>query len=504
MRSVSANVQTRHPGTKGEAVLQSAAPSTGVPSLPPVERRRLGAYYTTEPLARVLVEWAVTDSADTVMDASYGGCAFLRQALDHLRGLGSTTGVRQVYGADVDGSTAPWRAKLVSQGVPDRSLHEGDFLLTTPGRELPRCRAAVGNPPYVRHHRLTSEQLKGYETLRTQTGLSARASAWAYFVLHSLSFLEPGGRLALLLPGAALHDGGYAAQVRAVLAARCERVMLVRVAERLFPEALEETVVLLATIGATTGDEADVERAQVRDVAALAALMRTWPSRPVTEHQLPPAATLDLVQRARGGLRTVADVADVRIGVVTGANTFFVRKARDWPADPAAAWVPVVSRGAWLDRIIWLDADTARCEGRAVRPGCSPLIAGPGHVTTAGRWRQPWAKRRSSLVMLRQSLATASSPSADHCVPSTVQLMIFGVWARYAGSSDVADLKCALCTWLEPAASSRNASTSTYSVGSLTLRDQSNHRQPSSARVASVKAREISGQASACSGLMGN
>lgn len=351
---------------------QSAAVSTSADSPPLSERRRLGAYYTTETLARVLVEWAVTDSADTVMDASYGGCAFLRQALDHLHDLGSSTGVRQVYGADIDGSTAPWRAKLVSQGVPDRNLHEGDFLLTTPQRELPRCTAAVGNPPYVRHHRLTPEQLQAYEPIRTQTGLSGRASAWAYFVLHSLSFLEPGGRLALLLPGAVLHDGGYAAHVREVLAARCDRVVLVRVAERLFTDALEETVVLLATTGAPTGRPAIVERAQVADVAALAALLLGWPRRPVAAHSLVPAATGEIVERARGQLRRVADVADVRIGIVTGANSFFVRQADDWPADPAAAWVPVVSRSAWLDRLVWTDGDTARCEDRG---GAARLLA---------------------------------------------------------------------------------------------------------------------------------
>ena len=39
-------------------------------------------------------------------------------------------------------------------------------------------------------------------------------------------------------------------------------------------------------------------------------------------------------------------------------------------------------------------------------------------------------------------------------------------------------------------------------LGSSRLRDHSNHRQPSSARVASVKARDSSGQSSACSGSL--
>src|SRR3954470_1254394 len=65
-------------------------------------------------------------------------------------------------------------------------------------------------------------------------------------------------------------------------------------------------------------------------------------------------------------------------------------------------------------------------------------------------------------------------------------------------------MKCSDWTWAAPASSSRNASTITYSFGSSTLRDQSNHRQPGSARVASVNSRVISGQLSACSGLTWN
>jgi hypothetical protein len=65
-------------------------------------------------------------------------------------------------------------------------------------------------------------------------------------------------------------------------------------------------------------------------------------------------------------------------------------------------------------------------------------------------------------------------------------------------------LKCAEETCAPPASPSRNASTSTYSAGSSRLRDQSNHRQPSSARVASVNSLEISGQSSACSGRIRN
>src|SRR5215218_10963935 len=85
-----------------------------------------------------------------------------------------------------------------------------------------------------------------------------------------------------------------------------------------------------------------------------------------------------------------------------------------------------------------------------------------------------------------------------------VKLTILGVSARCGGRSCWAFLKWSDRTWAAPAASSRNASTRTYSLGSSTERDQSNHRQPGSPRVAVVNSRVISGQLSACSGSTWN
>src|SRR6476619_6681082 len=78
------------------------------------------------------------------------------------------------------------------------------------------------------------------------------------------------------------------------------------------------------------------------------------------------------------------------------------------------------------------------------------------------------------------------SPIASQPSPASWRLMIRGVTASACGMAAIACLKWALFTW-SPAASSLKASTRTNSLGSSTLRDQSNHRLPGSWRVASVK-----------------
>src|SRR3954452_17836125 len=99
---------------------------------------------------------------------------------------------------------------------------------------------------------------------------------------------------------------------------------------------------------------------------------------------------------------------------------------------------------------------------------------------------------------------TRISPSSDQSSCGTEKLTIRGVSARCGGSSRWAALKWSDWPCAAPAASSRNASTSTYSLGSSRLRDQSNHRQPGSARVASVNDLLIDGQLSASSGRTRN
>ncbi|NMH80012.1 HsdM family class I SAM-dependent methyltransferase [Pseudonocardia xinjiangensis] len=339
---------------------------------PSTQRRRLGAYYTTESVARVLVEWAVREPDDLVLDPSYGGCAFLRQSIDHLTTIGSPHPHNQVFGADIDGATATWRAHLVAQGVPKTSLHEGDFLLTHPSVELPLCSAVVGNPPYVRHHLLSTDQIEAYGRLRVNTPLSRRANAWAYFVLHSLSFLRPGGRLALLLPSSILHSGGYAGEVRAELSRRCVDVRFIRVRERLFQGVSEESVVLLA-VTPSRGPSVwtDPRLVDVDDIDGLRHELASYdqgasPAKtqsPDRSGVVPGIA--ELVQNRivkSGRFADVGSLARVRIGVVTGANSFFVRRPSSTWQEDGVSWKPIISRSAWLDRPVWTNADVARIQ----------------------------------------------------------------------------------------------------------------------------------------------
>lgn len=174
----------------------------------------------------------------------------------------------------------------------------------------------------------------------------------------------------MLLPGAVLH-ADYSGVVRDFVARHFSHSQFVAIGERIFPEASEETVVLLASdrlptalVTLTSRDtQSNVQR--VDSVRQLAEQLRSWRAPPqlsmlrsncwferVADYKM---ALIGV--RARRLLEALFDdsrvfdlgrFANVRIGTVTGANRFFVRRLEDIPAVTGIIAAPIVRTSAWL------------------------------------------------------------------------------------------------------------------------------------------------------------
>lgn len=352
------------------------------------KRKALGAYYTPPDLANALVRWAVDADTARVLDPSYGDGRFLWSAMDHYRALGVRAPHCRVFGAELDDSAID-RAGALRAQVPAGNLVGGDFFATDlDSWDGKRFDAIVGNPPYVRHHLLSAEskRLAQSHARRVGVALSERADAWAYFCAALLDYLEPSGRLALLLPGAVLH-AEYALPLLHALSEAHGRVRLIRVQQRLFEEVSERTVVLLIDGRRAS---AGVEYREVADVKELNAVLggrRVGSSGWRSSDTLRGDAVTDPALRLRTRLRwfvnqDVADIweratalpnvklldeiAKVRIGVVTGANKFFVLDAETAKRmqGKGVDTVPIVSRGGWLKTVRWTEEDQKLRSGK--------------------------------------------------------------------------------------------------------------------------------------------
>ena len=327
-------------------------------------RRLLGAYYTPDALAGVLAEWALGPERGTVLDPSFGGCAFPNAATKVLACKGVREPGRLVFGVDVDPSCLEYVRG--SRNLVEKNFMVRDFLTLSPD-DLHGApfQAVIGNPPYVRHHWLNGTTREAGRAAIDAAGvrLPGRASAWAYFLVHTLSFIAKQGRLAMLVPEA-IQQADYAASVREMLTDRFERVCLVHIRDRLF-DCTDEAVVAVAASGYGNPGNLHVEAVeQAQDLAAVlnAAKGRRFSSRLTTVKGRPVDSK---VVRLLGELerhtsvKQISEVATVRVGLVTGANSHFIRGVEDLKRlrVPRKAWLQLVSRTRWLSGLDFTGQD---------------------------------------------------------------------------------------------------------------------------------------------------
>ena len=293
-------------------------------------RKARGAFFTPEAVARYITEWAVRSASERILEPSCGEASFLLAAVDKLTALRTPSGPQQY--AALDGielhrdSARAARALLRSAGV-DARVSVKDFFCVAPTGSYD---VVIGNPPYIRYQEFSgAARTRSREAaLRAGVSLTNLASSWAAFAVHSALFLRPGGRMGLVLP-AELLSVNYAAEVRRFLLQSFERVDLVLFTERVFPEAQEEVLLLLAE-GYLQGptDFASIYQARNASELATVAARRTWtPTRP-EEKWTPSLLSVDALsaytQLLSGGDFTVLESwGDTTLGMVTGNNKYF-------------------------------------------------------------------------------------------------------------------------------------------------------------------------------------
>ena len=134
---------------------------------------------------------------------SFGGCAFLNAATTILASRGVSKPGERVFGVDVDPMCMEYVRK--DQNLVEKNCIIRDFLSLSP-KDISGApfHTIIGNPPYVRHHWFNGTTRKAGRVAMAAAGvaLPETASAWAYFLIHTLSFIAKNGRLAMLVPEA--------------------------------------------------------------------------------------------------------------------------------------------------------------------------------------------------------------------------------------------------------------------------------------------------------------
>lgn len=296
-----------------------------------------GGYYTPEDLATFLCEWALEIKPRRVLEPSCGDGVFFSA----LRAAGATTKLA-VTGFELDEEEAGKATKRAKEvGLAASKVHSTDFLswaLDRSGSEEAVFDAVVGNPPFVRYQYLPARfQAKAEQVFRElELPFTKHTNAWVPFILASMRMLRPGGRLAMVVPSEIVHVM-HAQSLRSYLGRECRRLVIVDPEKLWFEGTLQGAVLLLAEKRKDENEFAEgLGIYEVRDREFL----RISPAKVFAKPQSINGKTvagkwtralLDKETRAlideldsHENVHRFAQIADVDVGIVTGANKFFL------------------------------------------------------------------------------------------------------------------------------------------------------------------------------------
>jgi len=314
----------------------------------PGERRARGQFFTPERIARLMTNWAIRSSADLVLDPGTGPGIFLRSAHERLRRLGSKEPVRQMTGIEISPLAATFAQLALAPASPrSAKVIWGDFLV----RKF-RSRhydAIIGNPPYSRHQALSFEykrQIGADADALLGEHLSQRAGLYVHFLIRSLALLREGGRLALLTP-LEFFNANYGAPLRRHLLRTTKlRALIVFDPSNgsAFEDANTTSVIVLAERGTpddrpvrvvhikgtlSNRDLTDaVTRGKVKGSARWGLSLDVLPSQ-LARMRRWSGALLPAQSKRRKNEITLRAIAQVKRGIATGANEFFVLSDKD-------------------------------------------------------------------------------------------------------------------------------------------------------------------------------
>ena len=288
----------------------------------PEERRPLGQTYTPRPIIEAMLRWA-SDHGDPVrvVDPGAGSGRYLVAAGERFPGAA-------LHGADIDPLAALMlRANLAAAGLADRArVHVGDYrALSLPPVDGPTL--FVGNPPYVRHHRIAPEWKTWLLETARRRGLDASALAGlhVHFFLATAEYGRNGDYGAFRTPSEWLdvNDGGLVRQL--LLDGLGGQSLHVLAPEApLFSDATTTSAITCFRIGETPSTM------RIRRVESLSDLGRLAGGRSVSRQRLAGTSRWSVLTREtprlREGYVELGELCRVHRGTVTGANAVWVRR----------------------------------------------------------------------------------------------------------------------------------------------------------------------------------
>ena len=290
------------------------------------DRNVMGQFATPRQLAREIAKvvaeaWGSRGDRIRFLEPALGTGSFYSALLEAF----SQPSWESATGIEIDPDLAD-SARKIWEGYPI-DIITGDFTKLDPsilGGRLPNL--VVTNPPYVRHHHIRSEgktRIAGLIHERMGLKVSQLSGLYSYFILLADRWLEEGGIGAWLVPSEFM-DVAYGSTLRQYLT---RNVTLLRI-HRFNPQKVqfEDALVTSAVVIFKKSAPLRNHKIQISYDGSLISPMKTQLISNETLASMPrwTEITFGGAIEERHGLATLSDFFEIKRGLATGDNDFFI------------------------------------------------------------------------------------------------------------------------------------------------------------------------------------
>jgi len=294
-----------------------------------------GGYYTPLNLAKYLSAWVTETNPKSILEPSCGNGVFL-EALKPL--VSKNVAITAI---ELDSKEAKKTFEKASAfRSPLIDIKCADFLEWSldSDQKSNHFDAVVGNPPFIRYQYLSKKDQIFSERIFKKHNLpfTKHTNAWVPFVIASLYLLKPGGRIAMVLPSEILHVL-HAQSLRYYAGKHCKRIIIIDPEEIWFDGTLQGAVLFLAekkqnvnentvglriipTVGKSFMDGSPSEYFDKTSFINGKTVEGKWTRALLTKKEL------DIFDGIASdtSVHRFSEIAGVDVGLVTGANKFFL------------------------------------------------------------------------------------------------------------------------------------------------------------------------------------
>ncbi len=294
--------------------------------------RAKGQFWTPDWTADIMTAYVLQDKPKRLLDPALGEGVFFRAAKRYAQ---SHDFDLELFGRDIDPEVIG-QARMSGLDSGDlQNVEIRDFVLDPPTERFP---AIIANPPYIRHHRLSSAQKEYLQVFaRNTTGrhIDGRAGLHVYFLIRALQTLAPEGRLAYIV-SADICEGVFANVLWQWICSQYRLDAVIAFASKATPFPDVDTNALVFLIcNAKPAANFDWVKCCDRDSKELIAFVSGRPHKnhagfQVHHRLLTEALTTGLSRPPSDDAKhqyTLGDFATVMRGIVTGDNEFFFMTA---------------------------------------------------------------------------------------------------------------------------------------------------------------------------------